>query len=92
MLCSGNGAQRLLELHRDTVLYLGSLVPNSVLTEKEARHMLAHTLVCFLSLTRAHTLEYMHGMCTNMYRRTLGPYRVVEAFSGCRLEKKYTVL
>lgn len=33
----------LLELHRGMVLYLGSLVPDSALTEKEAGHMLTHT-------------------------------------------------
>lgn len=63
MLCSGYGAQRLLEVHRGTVLYLGSLVPNSVLTEKEARHMLKHTLACFLShclsLSHTHTFVYL---------------------------------
>lgn len=31
-----------LELHWGMLLYLGSLVPNSALTEKEAGHMLTH--------------------------------------------------
>lgn len=60
MPCSGKGAQRLLELHRGMVLYLGSLVPNSVLTEEKPHCMLTHTL--FLSV--------MHRICTNTYWRT----------------------
>lgn len=52
---SGDGARRLLLLHGGMVLYLGSLVPNSALTEKEAGHMLTHalwhTLATFLVLS-----------------------------------------
>lgn len=66
MLCSGNRSQRLPELHRGMVLYLGSLVPNSVVTKKEPRHMLTHTCLISLSLTHMHTKGIMHGMASDI--------------------------
>lgn len=60
VLRSGDGARRLLLLHGGMVLYLGSLVPNSALTEKEAGHMLTHTVTHagYLSLSLSHSLLY----------------------------------
>lgn len=55
MPCSGNVAQRLPELHRGMVLYLGSLVPNSVVTEEKPHCMLTHR--CLLSLLYKHKLK-----------------------------------
>lgn len=72
--------------HRGMVLYFGSLVPNSVLTEKEAHHMLTHTLACFLYPSFSFLHMHTHQDAWNEYKHILKDAGSFSIFSGYRIK------